>query len=80
MDSPLYSVSKASNVFEFLALPITLWLLLLNCKNHQFFKNFLLVLGDSTSALGWLFHARGIPATSLYHNAVNMVAVWRSTH
>jgi hypothetical protein len=51
-DSPLYGVSKANNVFEFLAMAVTLWILIKECQATAVTKQCILLLGDSTSALG----------------------------
>jgi hypothetical protein len=65
--SPLYGVSIANNILEFLALSITLWFLLQECQGQNLAEECLLVLGNSTSALGWLY-------STFYCASVNLVA------
>jgi hypothetical protein len=55
--SPLFGVLKANNVFEFLTMAVTLWLILLECNKKSKREECILILGDSTSALGWLYKA-----------------------
>jgi hypothetical protein len=73
--SPLFGVSKANNVFEFLAMAVTLWLLILECKAAGDTEQCLLLLGDSTSALGWLYQASRIQESSFYHDAISLIAL-----
>jgi hypothetical protein len=72
--SLLYGVSQANNVLEFLALALTLLLLLLDCKDNSLPHQCLLVLGNSTSALGWLYKNGKVQPSSFYHCAVNLIA------
>jgi hypothetical protein len=71
--SPLFGVSKANNVFEFLAMAVTLWILIIECQTKGETEQCILLLGDSTSALGWLYRASRIPESSFYHEAVTLI-------
>jgi hypothetical protein len=73
-ESPLFGVSKANNVFEFLAMAVTLWILIRECQAKGDTEQCILLLGDSTSALGWLYRASRIPESSFYHEAVTFIA------
>jgi hypothetical protein len=72
--SPLYGISKANNVFKFLAMAVTLWILILECRAADTTEQCILLLGDSTSALGWLYRASRIPKSFFYHDAVTIIA------
>jgi hypothetical protein len=72
--SPIYGVSKANNVFEFLAMAVTLWILVLECRQTSQSEQCLLILGDSTSALGWLYRASQVAESSFYHDAVALIS------
>jgi hypothetical protein len=60
-DSPLYGVSKANNVFEFLAMAVTLWIIINECDATTETEQCILLLGNSTLAQGWLYQASRIP-------------------
>jgi hypothetical protein len=45
--SPIYGVSKANNVFEFLAMAVTLWILVLECRHKGKDEQCILILGDN---------------------------------
>jgi hypothetical protein len=45
--SPIYGVSKAKNVFEFLAMAVTLWILVLECRHKGKDEQCILILGDN---------------------------------
>jgi hypothetical protein len=66
--------STINNLLEFLAMMITTWLILLDCDSLGLKEECLLVLGDNTSAIGWLFRSGSIPTTSFYYDAVQFVA------
>ena len=74
LSSPIFGIAKANNVFEFLALSITLWLIIRECDALQLTEECILILGDSTFALGWLYKMGHIPGSSFYFEAVNMIA------
>jgi hypothetical protein len=66
--------STINNLLEFLAMMVTTWLILLDCDSLGLTEECLLVLGDNTSAIGWLFRSGTIPTTSFYYDAVQFVA------
>jgi hypothetical protein len=72
--SPLFGVAKANNVFEFLAMAVTLWLILLKCNKAADTEECILILGDSTSALGWLYKASQVQESWFYHDAVLLIS------
>jgi hypothetical protein len=69
-----YGDSTINNLLEFLAMMITTWLILLDCEALGLSDECILVLGDNTSAIGWLFRSGRIPTTSFYHAAVQFIA------
>jgi hypothetical protein len=72
--SPIFGIAKVNNVLEFLALAIRLWTILIECEKGGHPGECVLVLGDSTSALGWLFRMGHIQKDSFYHAPVNLIA------
>jgi hypothetical protein len=66
--SPLYGLHTANNALELLAMVVTVWLMA--TKLFQCF----LGLGDSTSAIGWLFHSASLKGSSSYTMAVTIMA------
>jgi hypothetical protein len=85
-DSPIYGISEANNVLEFLALAINLWTIIKECETENSTEDCILILGDSTSALGWLYKTRFITKDSFYYRPVNLIArqiarmIIQSTH
>jgi hypothetical protein len=69
-----YGDSTINNLLEFLAMMVTTWLILLDCDTLGLTEECILVLGDNTSAIGWLFRSGQIPKTSFYYAAVQFVA------
>jgi hypothetical protein len=53
---------------------ITTWLILLDCDALGLSSECILVLGDNTSAIGWLFRSGKIPPDSFYYSAVQLIA------
>jgi hypothetical protein len=53
---------------------ITTWLILLDCDALGLSEECILVLGDNTSAIGWLFHSGKILMASFYYEAVQFIA------
>jgi len=53
---------------------ITTWLILIDCDEQGLKEESILVLGNNTSAIGWLFRSGRIPTTSFYYEAVQLVA------
>mmetsp|Transcript_17988 Transcript_17988/g.27236 ORF Transcript_17988/g.27236 Transcript_17988/m.27236 type:complete len:236 (-) Transcript_17988:2083-2790(-) len=73
-ESPIYGVSVANNVLEFLAMAVTLWLALLDCNHQGLTEECILSLGDNTSAVGWLFRAAPVPSDLPYYCPVQIIA------
>jgi hypothetical protein len=70
----LHGVSKANNVLESLAMAVTIWLLLVDCKGHGQTDEYLLALGDNTSAIGWVFRSSRLKRDSPYYEPVQTIA------
>lgn len=70
-ESPLYGLHTANNALEFLAMVVNVWLMVIDSPApYQCF----LGLGDSTSAIGWLFHSSSLKGNSSYTVAVTIMA------
>jgi hypothetical protein len=69
-----YGDSTINNLLEFLAMMVTIWIILLECDELGLSEECILVLGDNTSAIGWLFRSGRIPKSSFYYEAVQLVA------
>ena len=52
---------------------ITLWLSLIECKEQNLIDEMILILGDDTCAISWIFKS-GLSTTSIYYNAVLFIA------
>ena len=72
--SPLYGDCTANNFLEFLAMAVTIWLVLIDCDTLGLHHECILGLGDNTSALCWLFKSSHIQPNTKYHDAVLLVA------
>jgi hypothetical protein len=72
--SCLYGVSEANNVLEFLAMAITIWLIVQECNELSIRDECILSLGDNTSAVGWLFRSSRLPPESPYYGPVQLIA------
>jgi hypothetical protein len=72
--SVVYGMSEAKNVLEFLAMAITLWLIILDCAARDFTGECILGLGDNTSAIGWIFRSTCLPPESPYYAPVQLIA------
>jgi hypothetical protein len=70
-ESPLYGLHTANNALEFLAMVMTVWLMVIEVTEP--FQCYL-GLGDSTSAIGWLFHSSSLKGNSSYTVAVTIMA------
>jgi hypothetical protein len=66
--------STINNLSEFFVMMITVWLIILDCDARKLPKECILVLGNNTLAIGWLFRSGRIPATSFYYEAVQLIA------
>jgi len=69
-DSPIYGDDRANNLLEFLGMAVNVWLL---CRTASP-DDCLLVLGDNTSAIGWLFKAGRLKQDSFYYKPALMIA------
>jgi hypothetical protein len=73
-DSVLYGDDTVNNVLEFLAMAITLWLMVIECTHVGARHECLLALGDNTSAIGWLFRSSKLDHDSKYFTVVELIA------
>jgi hypothetical protein len=84
--SPIYGVDIANNVLEFLAMLVTIWLTILECKHEGRQQACILAIGDNTSAIGWMHKSGKLKHGSVYHAPVQLIArkiarlVLHSTH
>jgi hypothetical protein len=72
--SVIYGVSEANNVLEFLAMAVTIWLIVLECAARGLVDECILGLGDNTSAIGWIFRSTRLPPDSPYYSPVQLIA------
>ena len=72
--SPLHGDSTANNFLEFLAMAVTIWLVVKECEEEGAKEECILALGDNTSAIGWLHRSGRLSPESVYYEAVNLVA------
>ena len=63
----------ANNLLEFLGMAITLWLSLIECREQDLIDEVILILGDNTCAISWIFKS-GLSTVSIYRNAVLFIA------
>ena len=68
-----YREDVANNLLEFLRMAITLWLSFIECKELKVFDEMIMILGDNTCAISWIFKSR-LSTTSIYCNAVLFIA------
>ena len=73
-EAPFYGDDTVNNVLEFLGMAVSVLLLLEEARidGEQF--PCLLVLGDNTSAIAWIFKSGKIARTSRYFGVVKMIA------
>ena len=71
--SPIYGVDAANNALEFLGMAITLLLSLKECEERHLVDEVILILGDNTSAVSWIFRA-SLPTKSIYFPTINFIA------
>jgi hypothetical protein len=69
--SPIYGESTVNNFLEFLGMVVNVWLMCLEFTERS---EALLVVGDNTSAIGWLFRSSKVKADSLYYEALQLGA------
>lgn len=68
-----YGQDISNNLLEFLAMAINLWLSLIECDDLGLKDELILILGDNTSAIAWLFKS-SIHEDSVYKEAVVFIA------
>jgi hypothetical protein len=73
-DCAFYGESEINNLLEFLAMVITIWIILLECAADGSSEACILALGDNTSGIGWLFRSGRIKPHSVYYTAVQLIA------
>jgi hypothetical protein len=70
----LHGVSEANNVLEFLAMAITIWMVLIDCAERALHEESVLALGDNTSAIGWIFRSSRLDPYFPYFRPVQLIA------
>jgi hypothetical protein len=73
-DCPFVGDDSVNNVLEFLGMAISVLLLLQEAREDEEEFPCLLVLGDNTSAIAWLFKSGRVPRSSRYYPAVKAIA------
>ena len=68
-----YGKDVSNNLFEFLGMPITIWLSLIECREKGLVDEMILVLGDNTCAISWIFKS-GLNTKSIYREVVLFIA------
>jgi len=71
---PFYGDDSVNNVLEFLGMAISVLLLIDEAQEDEEKFPCLLVLGDNTSAISWLFKSGRVPRSSRYYHAVKLIA------
>jgi hypothetical protein len=72
--SPIFGVDEANNVLEFLAMVVTIKLLLIECNNKVLMDECIMSMGDNTSAIGWLFRTAGVKRHFWFYPAVRKIS------
>jgi hypothetical protein len=72
--SPIYGVDIANNVLEFLAMLVTIWVTILECKQEGRQQACILAMEDNTSAIGWMHKSGKLKPGSIYHAPVQLIA------
>jgi hypothetical protein len=72
--APFYGDDAVNNVLEFLGMAVSALLLLEEARLDEEQFPCLLVLGDNTSAISWIFKSGKIAKTSRYFGVVKMIA------
>ena len=73
-DCPFYGDDTVNNVLEFLGMAVSVLLLIKEARDDNERHPCLLVLGDNTSAISWIFRSGRVARTSKYYRAVKMIA------
>ena len=68
-----YGKDVSNNLFEFLGMSITIWLSLIECHEQKLVNKMILILGDNTCAISWIFKS-GLNTKSIYWEAVLFIA------
>jgi hypothetical protein len=70
-ESPIYGDSTANNVLEFLAMAVTIWIIIRDCDANG--QECVMSLGDNTSAIGWMFRSSKLSPDSPYYKPVQFI-------
>ena len=73
-ESPLCGLDAANNLLEFLALTVTVWLLVIECRRLLLRDECLMALSDNSSAIGWVFRASNLDSGSWCFQVVQLMA------
>jgi hypothetical protein len=73
-DCPFYGDDAANNVLEFLGITISIMLLLKEAADDHEAHPCILVLGDNTSAVSWIFCSGRVSRNSRYYPVVKFMA------
>jgi hypothetical protein len=71
---PRSPISEVNNVLEFLAMAVTIWLIILDCSSQGLSHECILSLGDNTSAIGWIFRSTRLKPESPYYAPVQIIS------
>ena len=74
LDCPFYGDDTVNNVLEFLGMAVSILLLLEEAARENEKHPCLLVLGDNTSAISWIFKSGRVRRDSYYYSAVKFIA------
>ena len=72
--SPIYGYNKVNNILEYLAMVISILLRLNKCLSLDLLHECILLIGDSTSAIGWLFKSSQIDRSLLYFTPIRFIS------
>jgi hypothetical protein len=74
--SPIYGVDVENNVLEYLGMVVTIWLVAITeCEKTGSKQNYILVIGDITSAIRWLYKSSKLcPGALYYYKPVQAIA------
>jgi hypothetical protein len=72
--SPLFGADIGNNVLEFLAMAVTIWLTIIECRLEGSEQDCILAIGDNTSAIGWLYKSSRLDPESPYYAPVQLIA------
>ena len=79
-DCPFYGDDTVNNLLEFLGMAISIMLLLKEAAEDKEDHPCILVLGDNTSAISWIFRSGRVPRSSRYYQAVKLIARSIASH